>query len=135
MVLMVLVLHGIAALLGIPAQLALAWKSAIVYIFEDLCARERDRERKRERESTEAFVTTIKSGTNQMRRDFERRMWKEALSGSVGFECTVSAKNCSSMFSSSSKNTTKGGVLRKPSKAAKLLVKMLKQVPSGKHCQ
>jgi hypothetical protein len=25
--------------------------------------------------------------------------------------------------------------LRKPSKAAKLLVKMLKQVPSGKHCQ
>ena len=50
MVLMVLVLHGIAALLGIPAQLALAWKSAIVYVFEDLCARERDRERERERE-------------------------------------------------------------------------------------
>ena len=95
----------------------------------------RARERQRERESTEAFVTTIKSGTNQMRRDFERRMWKEALSGSVGFECTVSAKNCSNMFSSSSENTTKGGVLRKPSKAAKLLVKMLKQVPSGKHCQ
>ena len=47
MVLMVLVLHGIAALLGIPAQLALAWKSAIVYVFEDLCARERDRERER----------------------------------------------------------------------------------------
>ena len=95
----------------------------------------RARETERERESTEAFVTTIKSGTNQMRRDFERRMWKEALSGSVGFECTVSAKNCSNMFSSSSENTTKGGVLRKPSKAAKLLVKMLKQVPSGKHCQ